>query len=170
MDTLTESVREAYARFLLAPEQESEQLAPDVVFHVAGHHPLSGDYVGREAVRRYIATVTEATHGRGGFSVTSVFADDSGELLLVEGTAFHGEEPFVRTIVHLLRLEKGRLVEFWDNPFDQRAEDRFWAAQVPDQRRTSARRADPLAGEGTECGHGSSTGIPVQMMRAFGHS
>ena len=119
MDTLTETVREAYAGFLLDPEQAWSRLSPDVVFHVAGNHPLSGDHVGVEAVRRYVADVTRATNGRGGFSVTSAFTDDSGELLLVEGTAFHGDEPFVRTILHLLRLEDGVVVEFWDNPFDQ---------------------------------------------------
>jgi ketosteroid isomerase-like protein len=154
VDALTESVRGAYARFLDDPDGEWPQLSPDVVFHVAGDHPLSGDHVGREAVRRYVAAVVEATSGRGGFSVTSAFADDSGELLLVEGTAFHGEEPFVRTIVHLLRLRDGVVVEFWDNPFDQQAEDRFWAARIPGQRGPSSSRP-------------ARTGIPAQLMRAF---
>lgn len=175
MDPLTESVREAYTRFLLDEEAAWCWLAPDVVFHVAGRHPLSGDHVGREAVRRYLAMVTEATHGRGGFTVTSAFPDDSGELLLVEGTAFHGEEPFVRTIIHLLRLRDGLLVEFWDNPFDQRAEDRFWADRIPGQRAEGSRhRQAPARGRDTGDSHaadsGRTDGIPAQMMRAFGHS
>ena len=94
-------------------------------------------------VRRYLAAVNEATAGRGGFSVTSAFADDSGSEVLVEGTAFHGEGPFVRTVVHRLRLSEGRLVEFRDHPFDQQSEDRFWSARVPAQR--DGERADATA-------------------------
>ena len=157
MDALTESVRAAYARFLRDPDQVSDLLSPDVVFHVAGQHPLSGDHVGRDAVHRYVAAVTEAAHGRGGFSVTSAFTEDSGELLLVEGTAFHGEEPFVRTIVHLIRLQDGMVVEFWDNPFDQPAEDRFWEAQVPGQRTAEDGRAPTRQRDRM---------IPAQLMRA----
>jgi hypothetical protein len=162
MDALTEAVREAYARCLLDPDEVWKRLSPDVVFHVAGDHPLSGDHVGLEAVRRLLSAVRDATHGRGGFSVTSAFTADSGELLLVEGTAFHGDEPFIRTIVHLVRLQDGLVVEFWDNPFDQRAEDRFWSARFPGQRARSTNgdrqtvRADRT--------------IPAQLMRAFGRS
>ncbi|MDX6327357.1 MAG: uncharacterized protein QOK15_3711 [Nocardioidaceae bacterium] len=158
MDALTASVREAYARFLIDPDQAWLQLSPDVVFHVAGDHPLSGDHVGREAVFRYLEAIASATNGRGGFSVTSAFAVDSGELLLVEGTAFHGEEPFVRTVVHLLRLRHGVVVEFWDNPFDQRAEDRFWTAHVRS-------RPEPSSAAGPRSG-ADTGGIPLQLMRA----
>lgn len=161
MDALTESVRAAYARLLEDPDRAGALMSADVVFHVAGAHPLSGDHVGRDAVCRYLAAVTDAAHGRGGFSVTSAFADDSGDLLLVEGTAFHGEEPFVRTIVHLIRLRGGMVVEFWDNPFDQRAEDRFWAAQVPRQRARSTR------GRRSQ---GAGSTIPAQLLRAAGRS
>jgi ketosteroid isomerase-like protein len=174
MDTLTETVREAYADFLHDPDQAWSRLSPDVVFHVAGDHPLSGDHVGVEAVRRYVAEVTRATNGRGGFSVTSAFTDDSGELLLVEGTAFHGEEPFVRTILHLLRIEDGVVVEFWDNPFDQRAEDRFWAARFPSQRhRPVAAAARPGGANGGADGGADGevhTGVPAQLMRVLGRA
>lgn len=163
MDTLTESVRAAYTRFLRDPDQVWDLLSPDVVFHVAGAHPLSGDHVGREAVRRYVAAVTEAAHGRGGFSVTSAFVEDSGELLLVEGTAFHGEEPFVRTIVHLIRLRDGVVVEFWDNPFDQPAEDRFWTSQIPGQRSRRGGGRQPTTAK-------RDRHVPAQLMRAHGQS
>ena len=170
MDTLTETVREAYADFLHDPDQAWSRLSPDVVFHVAGDHPLSGDHIGAEAVRRYVAEVTRAANGRGGFSVTSAFTDDSGELLLVEGTAFHGEEPFVRTILHLLRIKDGVVVEFWDNPFDQRAEDRFWAARFPSQRRRPVAAAARPNGVDGGADRVAGGGVPAQLMRVFGRS
>lgn len=138
MGDRADAVREAYATFPADSEPVWELCADDVVLHIAGDHPLSGDYVGLDAARGYVTAVIDATHGRGGFSVTSVFTDDAGELLLVEGTAFHGEEPFVRTVVHLLRFADDRLVELWENPFDQRAEDRFWSARIPPQRRRTS--------------------------------
>ena len=134
MSRLTESVRHAYQAFATNPDRIWDRFDDDVVFHISGDHPLSGEYAGLDEVRRYLAAVQEATSGRGGFSVTSAFTDDDGSELLVEGTAFHGEGPFVRTVVHRLKLADGRIVEFRDHPFDQQAEDRFWSARVPAQR------------------------------------
>ncbi len=134
MSRLTESLRHAYQAFAEDPDPLWDRFDDDVVFHISGEHALSGEYAGVAEVRRYLTAVKEATGGRGGFSVTSAFTDDSGSEVLVEGTAFHGEGPFVRTVVHRLKLSGGRLVKFRDHPFDQQSEDRFWNARVPAQR------------------------------------
>jgi ketosteroid isomerase-like protein len=159
MSRLTERVRHAYQAFAEDPERLWDRFDDDVVFHISGEHPLSGDYVGVAEFRRYLAAVNEATAGRGGFSVTSAFSDDSGSEVLVEGTAFHGEGPFVRTVVHRLRLSEGRLVEFRDHPFDQESEDRFWSARVPAQR--DGERADATAETSPEAAAGGPTAAPV---------
>jgi hypothetical protein len=68
-------------------------------------------------------------------------------LLLVEGIARSGRPAFVRPMVHVLRSQEGRLREFWDYPFDQRAEDAFWSAyapgRVPTQRVSGERVSTP---------------------------
>jgi ketosteroid isomerase-like protein len=147
MSRLTELMRRAYQSFADDPDSVWDGIDEAAVFHVAGQHPLSGSYVGVAEIRRYLVAVREATGGRGGFSVTSAFADDSGDVVMVEGTAFHGDGPFVRTVVHRLRLAEGKVVEFRDHPFDQAAEDRFWSARVPAQRdrSTETAGADPVA-------------------------
>ena len=121
--------------------------ADAITFHVAGQHPLAGDYQGREAVQGYLRAVASTAGGRSGFAVTSAFTDETEDLVLVEGTAFHGDPPFVRPVVHLLRFEDGRVVEFWDNPFDQAAEDRFWRSRtIPAQRdRRTPRPGGPIS-------------------------
>ena len=134
MSRLTETIRHAYQSFADDPDSLWDRIDAQAVFHVAGRHPLSGVYAGTEEIRRYLTSVREATGGRGGYSVTSAFADETGELVMVEGTAFHGQGPFVRTVVHRLRLSDGKVVEFRDHPFDQEAEDRLWSARVPAQR------------------------------------
>jgi ketosteroid isomerase-like protein len=141
----TDPVRDAYEQFLGSDRKPlAECCAPDVVFHIAGDHPLSGDYAGLDEVGAYLATVAEVTGGHGGFTVDWSFTDETGELILVEGTAFHLDgEPFVRTIAHLLRLADGRVVEFWDNPFDQPAEDRFWTSRASLMRPGRSRETSP---------------------------
>jgi hypothetical protein len=103
---------------------------------VAGDHPLSGDYQGLEEVQAYLDDVDRATGGPGRTTLDTVFADESGDLVLLESTTRHGS--LERAIGHVLRFEGDRLVEVWDNPADPAAEDLFWRRQVPAQRRRTA--------------------------------
>ena len=144
------AVRERYAEVISELDHLWPLCADDIVFHVAGMHPLSGSYCGRSAVGTYIDAVRRVPGENPGFTVTSVLADHHKDLLLVEGTARHGDPAFVRTIVHVLRFRADQLVEYWDYPFDQPAEDSFWRsvlpARVPVQRspRVTAPPTPPL--------------------------
>ena len=46
---------------------------------------------------------------------------------LVTATAFHDGVKFERPLLHLFTLRDGAIVESRDLPFDQHAEDAFWA-------------------------------------------
>jgi hypothetical protein len=102
----------------------------DVVFHVAGRHPLSGDYLGMDAVLGYMLRVAEIGTGGGGFEVEGLFADDDTAIATVIGTIHCGGREFRRRIVHVNRVVNGQIHEFWDLPFDQHAEDEFWVSAV----------------------------------------
>ncbi|HET6563210.1 MAG TPA: nuclear transport factor 2 family protein [Marmoricola sp.] len=144
-ETRSEVVREAYAAYIAGDRVPfSSLLAPEVTFHVAGDHPLSGDYRGVDEVRRYLATVERLNGGPGGATLDTVFADETGDLVLLESTTRHGSVE--RSIGHVLRFEGDRLVELWDNPADPEAEDRHWRARVPAQRRPGPTAARRLAG------------------------
>lgn len=148
------TVRDRYAEVTRDSDRLWEQCTGDITFHIAGTHPLAGRYVGRRAVERYLEAVRRVPGDHAGFTITSVLADQPRELLLVEGTARHGRPAFERTVIHLLRFRDGLLAEFWDYPFDARAEDRFWTAQlaaagstyprVPRQRSALERITPPL--------------------------
>jgi len=102
--------------------------ADDVVFHVAGRHPLAGDLRGPDEVLGYFAKVSSISGGRGGFTVRSLFTHAELGVALVDGTAHDGDREFSRPIIHVFRVVDDRVVEFWDNPFDQHAEDEFWTS------------------------------------------
>lgn len=123
----TESMRACYDAFA---RQDLDAIValhhPDAIYHVAGSHPLSGDKVGLDAVLTYMLEVSRISGGRGGFQVEHVAADGDIAFSKTIGTAFRGDTPFSRSIVHVARFEEGRVAEFWDLPLDQAAEDRFW--------------------------------------------
>lgn len=125
VETTIRRAYEAYAALDLAVIDGL--LAPDVVFHVPGHHPLSGTYEGKEEVVGYLTRVVQIGGGRGGFDVHAVTTDDSHGVALVVGTIYRGDDPFVRPIVHVWHVsEAGQLTEYWEAPLDQHAEDAFW--------------------------------------------
>jgi ketosteroid isomerase-like protein len=102
-------------------------MTDDHVVHVAGHHPLSGEYRGKEAVWGYLGRVAEISGGRGGFEVHAITADDDGHAVaLLTGTI----RDFIRPVIHVWHVRDQGLAEMWDASLDQSAEDAFWTAAV----------------------------------------
>ena len=90
--------------------------SPDVVFHVWGRHPLSGDYLGLDSAFGYMLKVGEVTGGRGGFEVETVLAGDDTVVAIVTGIAWSKDTEFRRRIMHVNRIENGQVREFWELP------------------------------------------------------
>jgi uncharacterized protein len=133
-DARAEVVRQAYASYNAGRRGPLwALLAPEVTFHIAGDHPLSGDYRGVGPVQRYLDTVERLTGGPGGATLDAVVADESGDMVLLESTTRY--RGFERSIGHVLRFDGDHLVELWDNPADPEAEDRYWRGRVPAQQR-----------------------------------
>lgn len=123
-DETTAVVRSAYDAYAAMDIAAMEALlTDDHTIHVAGHHPLSGDYAGKQAVWGYLARVAEIGQGNGGFAVHAVTADDEGQgVALLIGTI----RDFVRPVIHIWHVRDGQLAELWDASMDQQAEDAFW--------------------------------------------
>ena len=100
----------------------------DVVWHVAGRHPLSGDYRGREAIRRYFGTVQELSEGTLVLETRAVMTSDEHIGLFVRVT---GERDGRRLDVEMAEAftvgPDGTWTEFWAMPDDQDQVDRFWS-------------------------------------------
>jgi ketosteroid isomerase-like protein len=114
---------DAYARMDIAAIDAL--MTDDHVLHVAGRHPLSGEYRGKQAVWGYLGRVAEISGGRGGFDVHALTADDEGHAVaLLTGTI----RDFVRPVIHVWHVRGEKLAAMWDASLDQHAEDAFWKA------------------------------------------
>jgi ketosteroid isomerase-like protein len=102
-------------------------LTDDVVWHVGGDHPLSGDYRGRDEVRAYHDRVAELTGGTLSLEPTDVLASDRYLGIFVHAAAEADGRTLDTTMVEAVALaEDGRWREFWALAEDQPAIDEFW--------------------------------------------
>lgn len=103
-------------------------IAEDVLWHVGGDHPLSGDYRGREAVFDYYTTVRELTGGTLTLEPLDILANErhGGIFMRVKG-ARDGKTLDVVLAEALTFDEDGRWAEYWALADEQETVDAFWA-------------------------------------------
>lgn len=105
----------------------NELFADDVVWHVAGHSPLAGDYAGKEQVFGFFGKLQEMSGGTSKVHVHDLLASDThGVALVVESASRNGKD-HQADAVHVLHLRDGKVTEFWDAHPDQPATDEFWS-------------------------------------------
>ena len=103
-------------------------LAEDIVWHVGGRHPLSGDYRGRDAVIEYCQKAQAAAGGtlRGG--LLEILADDRRAGVF---NRISGERDGKRLDAVLAQAitfdDEGRWTEYWALADAQDEVDEFWA-------------------------------------------
>jgi ketosteroid isomerase-like protein len=102
-----------------------DQMADDVVWHVGGDHPLSGDYHGKGAVRAWNERVAELTAGSLKLEPIDVLASDQFVGIVVRIGAEAGSAKLDTTMVSENSPEGWRRATFL--PDDQAAFDRFFA-------------------------------------------
>jgi hypothetical protein len=109
-------------------EAERANIAPDIVWHVPGHNPVSGEYRGFEAYTKLMPT-RMAPLSRWDFTLEEVMVN--GNYVM---TTFHLQgERKGKTIDlkggHLFRLNaEGKVVEGWGFTNNQDALDDFFSA------------------------------------------
>jgi uncharacterized protein len=101
--------------------------ADDVLWHVAGRSPISGDYKGRDQVFGFFGKLMELSDGTMKIDVHDILANDDHAVALVTGTATRGGTSYEGQDVHTFHVRNGQVVEFWDSPVDQYAADEFWS-------------------------------------------
>jgi uncharacterized protein len=101
-------------------------LAEDILWHVGGKHPLSGDYRGVEAVLDYYAKVREQTGGTLTLEAVDILANDDhgGVFMRVRGER-EGKTIDVELAEALTFDASGRWVEYWALADEQEKVDAF---------------------------------------------
>jgi uncharacterized protein len=103
-------------------------IADDIVWHVGGDHPLSGDRRGRDEVFEYYRQVREMTGGTLTVEPLDILANErhAGIFMRVTGRR-DGKELDVLLAEALTLDEQGRWREYWALADDQPAVDAFWS-------------------------------------------
>ena len=124
---MTQCVFDALVRGDL--EEVIDHLDDDVIWYVAPPIPFAGEHVGKENVSRVlleefgplfqsferrVVELVEQTDGR--------YAGIIETRAEIEGVAVSSKN------VHVNRIERGAIVEWWCQPLDEGAAERFWSA------------------------------------------
>lgn len=102
-------------------------LAPDVVLHVPGTHPLAGDYHGVDGVFAFLAGGRERADEGQTIELLDILTGTSSVGVHIRVRATRGERTLDNSTIHLLRIERGRVVEVHLHNFDGVAVDAFWS-------------------------------------------
>lgn len=99
----------------------------DIRWHVPGHSPLSGDYVGHDQIGGFFQRAMELSQDTLSIDVHNVLSD--GDLLVVLATVNARRNGVAESFpeVHVWRMRDGKATEFREYQGDEQREDRFWS-------------------------------------------
>jgi len=106
----------------------ADLVAPDVVLHVPGTHPLAGVHHGLDGFGRFSAATSALTDDGEHIEVVDILGSDERAAVYCHVTASRaGRAPLDNMTVHVLRIVDGRVTEAWLHNFDDVAVSAFWA-------------------------------------------
>jgi ketosteroid isomerase-like protein len=121
-------LRQGYEAFARADMPAVQAFfADDIVWHVPGRSPMSGDYKGVQEVLGFLGKSMEETQGTFGLEIHDLLADDEHGVALVVARGQREGKSLEDRQVHVLHLRGGKVTEFWAHPGDQYAIDEFWS-------------------------------------------
>jgi ketosteroid isomerase-like protein len=104
-----------------------EFFAPDVVWHVAGAHPLAGDYRGKEQLLGYFQQAQSETAGSLKLEPDAIMASDEHIALFLRVSGERAGKRVDAEMAQAFTVDAdGKLSEFWSMADDQDALDEFW--------------------------------------------
>jgi len=101
--------------------------ADDVVFHVPGRNPLSGEYKGKDAVFGFFAQLLTLSEGTFKATPHQILANDTHGVVLTNNTAARAGKTLDINEVAVYHIEGGKVVEAWYHNEDDHRDDEFWS-------------------------------------------
>ncbi|HEX3813428.1 MAG TPA: nuclear transport factor 2 family protein [Mycobacteriales bacterium] len=121
-------IKRGYAAYASGDTDTLDELFDeDVIWHVGGQNPLSGDYKGKAQVFSFFGKLQEMSGGTATLAVHDLLANDQHGVAIVTASATRNGQSFSGDAVHTMRIVNGRVTEFWEYVMDQPEQDRFWS-------------------------------------------
>ena len=100
----------------------------DVVWHVGGNHPLSGDYRGKDELMGYFERVRSMTDATLTIEPQSILASDRHVAMFTNVKAQRDGKSMDVVLAQVFKIAPdGRWSEYWALADDQPTVDRFWS-------------------------------------------
>lgn len=121
-------IREGYDAFVAGNiERVAELLHPDIVWHVGGTSPLSGDYKGHGELMALFARLSEFTDGSISISARDILTSDDHVIALTTMRGKRGDRVLEDDGVAVFKVADAKAVEVWVFAENQGAIDSFFS-------------------------------------------
>jgi uncharacterized protein len=121
-------IRKAYQNFAQRNiSSVFEAFDASIVWHVPGHSPLSGDYIGNDQIGAFFQRTMELSGGAFTIDVRNVLAEHDVVVVLVVVNATRNGVSASFPEVHIWRMRNGKVTEFCEYQGDEQRENRFWS-------------------------------------------
>jgi ketosteroid isomerase-like protein len=104
-----------------------EKISDDFKMVVPGRSIQSGTFAGKQELGRYFSIVGQFTAGTHTVEPIEVLAKDDTVVALLRATGTHEHDVFDMTVIHVMKVVDGKVVDLKIIPTDQYAFDDFWS-------------------------------------------
>ena len=102
-------------------------LAENAVWHFPGRrHQLAGDHRGREAIFAFLAKIPALSDGNFRVELIDVLANDEHAIAIYKTRGHRNGIELDHPNCLRMRIESGKIVEFWEYVWDQQVVEAFW--------------------------------------------
>ena len=121
-------IRKGFDAFMRGDMETARTIfQPNVVWHVAGRGPLSGDYRGFEEIARWGGQLFERSGGTLREEIATIVANEGWAVQVAYYQAERNGRKIRDQTVNVYRMVDGRVSECWVYFSDVKAFDEFWA-------------------------------------------
>jgi ketosteroid isomerase-like protein len=121
-------IRRGYAAFAAGDVATLKELfADNIVWHVGGRSPITGDYSGPGEVLGFFGRLAGLAGGTFRNDVHDVLANDEHVVALVTLSGSRDGKTLHDNGAQVFHVAGGKVTEVWFHPGDQAASDEFWS-------------------------------------------